>query len=89
MMYALSISPTLDKKLGKLYKKDRKRYDILMGKADEIVENPHHYKPLGAPLHGWRRVHIDSNFVLTFSIDEKNKTVVLEDFDNHDKIYRN
>jgi mRNA-degrading endonuclease RelE of RelBE toxin-antitoxin system len=38
-------------------------------------------------MKGLRRVHFGS-YVLVFSIDEKNKTVVLEDFDHHDEIYR-
>jgi mRNA-degrading endonuclease RelE of RelBE toxin-antitoxin system len=35
----------------------------------------------------FRRVHFGS-FVLTYFIDEKNKTVILEDFDHHDEIYK-
>ena len=87
--YCLAIRPELDRKLAKLKKKDHKRFEIIMNKAGEIASNPHHYKPLGAPLHGLRRVHIDSSFVLTFSIDEKARLVVLEDLDHHDRIYRN
>ena len=86
--YCLGIRPELDRKLAKLKKKDHKRFEIVMGNAGGIAGNPHHYKPLGAPLHGLRRVHIDSGFVLTFSIDENAKRVVLEDLDHHDKIYK-
>ncbi|MBI4176613.1 MAG: hypothetical protein HY518_05385 [Candidatus Aenigmarchaeota archaeon] len=43
---------------------------------------------LRAPLQHLRRVHINTHFVLTFSIDEKTRTVILEDFDHHDNIYR-
>jgi mRNA-degrading endonuclease RelE of RelBE toxin-antitoxin system len=35
-----------------------------------------------------RRVHIDKSFVLVFSIDETEKTVIIEDYDHHDKIYK-
>ncbi len=34
-----------------------------------------------------RRVHVDKSFVLTYSVDEKNKVVIIEDYDHHDKIY--
>jgi len=36
-----------------------------------------------------KRVHINKHFVLTFSIDKEKKIVMLEDFDHHDKIYKN
>ena len=39
-MYSLSIRPDLDKELGKLFKKDRKQYEIIMKKVEEIVQNP-------------------------------------------------
>ncbi|MBI2580172.1 MAG: hypothetical protein HYW27_04705 [Candidatus Aenigmarchaeota archaeon] len=86
-MYNLEIRPELDEKLKKLYKKNRKQYEIIMKKTEEIVLEPHHYKNLRAPLQNWKRVHIDKSFVLTFSVDENTKTVVLEDFDHHDNIY--
>jgi len=38
-------------------------------------------------LYGIYRVHIDKSFVLTYEIDEKNKTVKLLDYEHHDKIY--
>ena len=55
---------------------------------EEIVEDPHRYKNLRVPLNNWKRVHIDRHFILTFSIDEKTKTVILEDYEHHDKIYK-
>ena len=58
-----------------------------MKKAQEIVINPQHYKNLRAPLQHLKEVHIDAHFVLTFSVDENTKTVTLEDFDHHDKIF--
>lgn len=86
-MYSLAIKPELDKKLGKLARKNKKQYGIIIKKAQEITQNPHHYKNLRSPLQYLKRVHIDSHFVLTFSIDESNKKVILEDFDHHDNIY--
>ena len=86
-MYSLSIRPDLDKGLGKLLKKNRKKYDIIMRKVAQIIENPQHYKNLRSPLQHWKRVHIDKHFVLTFSVDESTKMVTLEDYDHHDNIY--
>lgn len=87
-MYSLAIRPGLDKTLRKLIKKNRKQYEIIMKKAQEILINPHRYKNLRAPLQHWKRVHIDRHFVLTFSMDEKTMTVILEDFDHHNNIYK-
>lgn len=86
-MYSLYIKPELDKKLTKIYKKNKKQYDIIMNKAEEIVQNPQHYKNLRAPLQHLKEVHIDMHFVLTFSVDENLKTVTLEDFEHHDDIF--
>ena len=88
-MYLLDIKPELDEKFNKLIKKNKKQYDIIMKKVEEILENPNHYKNLRTPLQNWKRVHIDNNFVLAFSVDENTKTVILEDYDHHDKIYKN
>ncbi len=86
-MYNVDTSPHLDKILLKLGKKDPRQVEIIYKKVEEIVKNPHRYKNLRAPLNKWKRVHIIKHFVLTFSIDEDSKTVILEDYDHHDKIY--
>ena len=87
-MYKLEIRPSLQKKLEKLAKKNSKQAEIIVKKSEEIVLNPQHYKNLRAPLNHWKRVHIDKHFVLTFSVDENTKTVILEDYEHHDVIYR-
>ena len=87
-MYSLLIRPSLDEKLKKLVKKNQKQYEIIMKKAEEIVENPQRYKNLRVPLQHWKRVHIDKHFVLAFSVDENIEAVTLEDFDHHDNIYK-
>ena len=86
-MYSVEIRTGLDKILRKLFKRDRRQYEIIMNKIEEIVQDPHRYKNLRAPLDDWKRVHIDRHFVLTFSIDEDKKIVTLEDFAHHDSIY--
>ena len=87
-MYDLYIRPKLDKKFAKLAKKNPKQLEIIFKKVEEIVKNPHHYKNLRAPLQHWKRIHIDASFVMTFSIDEETKKVILEDYEHHDKIYK-
>lgn len=87
MTYALDIPKHLDKIFLKLSKKDKKQLEIINKKVREILQNPHHYKPLRGDMHGALRVHIHKSFVLTYEIDEKNKVVKLLDYDHHDNIY--
>jgi YafQ family addiction module toxin component len=87
-MYNLQVKPKVDKIFAKLSKKNPRQLDIILAKIDEIRENPQHYKNLRKPLENWKRVHIEGPFVLTFSVDENTKTVTIEDYDHHDKIYR-
>ena len=87
MTYALDIPDELDKIFRKLAKKNKKQMQIIDKKVQQIVDNPHHFKPLRGDMHGARRVHIDKSFILTYEIDEENKVVRLLDYDHHDKIY--
>ena len=86
--YSLELSKAIERKLGKLAKRDRKRLEIIDKKAKEIVANPERFKPLRGDLKGRRRVHIDSSFVPIYETDEILKIVRLLDFGNHDKIYK-
>ncbi len=87
-MYDSAFSEVLFKKLKKLKTKDISLFNALMKKIDQIKENPYsNFKPLRHDLKGFYRVHI-GHFVLIFSIDKKNKKVIFEDFDHHDKIYK-
>jgi YafQ family addiction module toxin component len=88
MTYELAVRPSLEKTLAKLAKKNPKQVDIILNKVDEILEDPHRYKNLRKPLNHWKRVHIDKHFVLTFSVDEETRTVILEDYDHHGNIYK-
>ena len=87
-MYQLKIKPELNKILEKLAKKNKKQVEIILKKVDEIIIDPNRYKNLRKPFNHWKRVHIDTQFILTFSVDENIKTVTLEDYDHHDKIYK-
>ena len=87
-MYELYIKPAVDRTFAKLAKKDRKQLEIIYSKLAEVVLDPHRYKNLRAPLNAWKEVHIDSHFVLAFSINERLKRVEIEDYDHHDKIFK-
>ena len=52
-----------------MYKKNKKLYDAVMKSVEEIIKNPHHYKPLKYDLKGLSHVHLEKSFVLIFEID--------------------
>lgn len=87
MKYNLEISEELERKFVKLAKKNKKQLEIINKKVEQILENPHHFKPLSGDMHGARRVHIDKSFVLTYEITETKNLVRLLDYDHHDNIY--
>ena len=86
-MYGLKLSDKLIEKFHKMEKKEKKQLEAINKKVLEIRENPQRFKPLSNIMKGFRRIHF-GHYVLTFSIDEKNKIVTLEDYDHHDNIYR-
>ena len=87
MTYDLEIAEELDKIFVKLAKKDKRTLEAIRKKTDEIRENPHHYKPLRAPMQNKRRVHIAGSFILIFGIDDERKIVRLLGFEHHDNAY--
>ena len=51
------------------------------------TKHEHEYKHLRKPLQNFNRVHIDSHFVLIFTIDHVNKIVDIYYFPHHDDVY--
>lgn len=87
-LYTDEYTDEIDCKLAKLKKRDLKQYLIVRKKMDWIIENPfHRYKFLSEDMKGFNRIHF-GHFVLVFSIDHEKKAVSFEDYDHHDKIYR-
>lgn len=87
MAYTVCIAEHLDAKFKKMMKKDKKMLGMIKDKVNEILQNPHHYKPLRGDMAGARRVHVGKSFVLIFEIDEQMKQVKLSDFEHHDNVY--
>ncbi len=84
--YALSIK--LKKIFGKIYSKDKARYEAAMKKVEEVSnsENLEHYKNLRYSMKRFKRVHIDSHLVLVFRLE--NNIIHFENLQHHDYIYR-
>ncbi|MBF0497345.1 MAG: type II toxin-antitoxin system RelE/ParE family toxin [Deltaproteobacteria bacterium] len=82
------------KKYSENFKKDLKKIktDFLLrervvGKIAEIIEPPHHYKPLRNMLKNRRRAHLGS-FVLLFEVDDMEKLVTFHSLRHHDEAYK-
>jgi YafQ family addiction module toxin component len=86
-MYALETREHVDRIFKKLARRNPTQMEAMAKKIEEILEDPHRFKPMHFPLAGMRRAHFGS-YVLLFSIDEQRKTVILEDYEHHDKVYR-
>ena len=88
MTYIPDFMSVCQRAIKKATKKNLLLGKIITKKIDQIILNPHHYKPLRYDLAGQRRVHIMNNLVLKFTIDEKNKTVTFIFFGHHDQAYQ-
>ena len=93
MTFDYDVSDKLKIKISKLAKKDRKKAEIVQKKIKEIINNDaetiKRYKNLRHDISDYKRVHIDSSFVLTFKVDLYNNFILFYDFDHHDRIYGN
>ncbi len=80
-------SDDLTKILQKLKKKDPVQYIVVRKKMTEILKNPLHYKNLRYDVSDRRRVHVNSSFVLVYSIDIHKNLIRFLNYDHHDVIY--
>jgi len=87
-LYKLEIKKHVEKTFEKISKRDPIQEKAVKKKIKQILENPFAFKPLRKPLQNKRRVHAFGPFVLVYSIKEKEKTVIIEDYDHHDRIYK-
>ena len=78
------------KKLSIFFKKDPRRYKIIMKKIEEIIgsDKIDHYKNLRKPLQDYKRVKINAHFVILFKYDKAKVSIHFFDLDHHDNIYK-
>lgn len=87
-MHEFEIKPELQKKLSKLFKKNRNAYEAVISKINEIANSdPEHYKNLRYKLKELKRVHI-GHYVLVFCHDKNDDILSFIDYDHHDNIYK-
>ena len=92
MSFKYDFSDELEETLTKLYKKDRKRYEAIMKKTEEIASRDsdtiEFYKNLRHDEKEYKRVHIDKSFVLLFKVFKEKNFILFDRFDHHDNIYK-
>ena len=88
LAYGLEIRKHVERTFEKIAKKDPVQEKAVKKKIKQILDSPYRFKPLRKPMQNKRRVHAFRPFVLIYSIKEKEKIVVIEDYDHHNKIYQ-
>ncbi len=89
-MHDFDVNEDLKKDLAKLSRKSPVRYKAVLKKINEVVaaKDMSHYKNLRAPMQHFKRVHIDSSFVLAFSYDKSTDFIRFTKLKHHDKAYK-
>lgn len=92
MPFKYDTSDELEELLGKLFKKDRKRYEATMKKMEEVASRDsgtiEFYKNLRYDQKEYKRVHIDKSFVLLFKVFKKENFILFDRLDHHDNVYK-
>lgn len=88
-MLNFKISEKLEQILIKLSRKDKELYEQIKKKMNEIINSSdiEHYKNLKYNMKDSKRVHI-GHFVLVFRFDKAANSVMFDDFEHHDKVYK-
>ena len=87
-MYNYEIRPNLQRILKKLSRKEKKTYERVIKKMEEIINaiSVEHYKNLKHSLKNFKRIQIGEK-VLIFNHNKNTNIITFEDFDHHDRIY--
>jgi len=88
-VHNFDVSENLVKILKKLSKKDKKLYNQILKKIDEIIHanNVKQYKNLRYNMNDSKRGHI-GHFILIFQYKKEEDLILFDDFDHHDTIYK-
>jgi YafQ family addiction module toxin component len=85
--YSLEVVQSVDKIFKRLQRKDAVQFEAISKKVNEILEDPHQFKPLRTPMQHMRRVHVGS-FVLIYDVDEARRVVTVRRYEHHDTVYK-
>jgi len=91
-MFKFMISDNLMLKIRILFKKDKKKAEIINKKIKEIIKSDNktidHYKNLRYDLSIYKRVRIDKHFILLFEVHKDKQFIIFTNFEHHDTIYK-
>ena len=85
--YELIIPKTVEKYLLKLYKNDKKFFDLINKELIEIANHPQNYPKLHGKFTGCHKAR-KSNYRIIFEINEKNKEVYIVRVGKRSNIYK-
>lgn len=92
MPFSFSLSDEVKATIRVLAKKDKVRADAINKKIRQIIScdevSIDHFKNLRNEMSDCKRVHIDKSFVLVFKVSKKEKFILFDKFEHHDKVYK-
>jgi len=77
----------LENKISKIAKGDKTHAEAIFKAYTKIKENPYVGKPLRNKLKGTYRIHVYTSFVMIYEIKEEIETIVILEYEHHDKAY--
>ncbi len=86
-MYKLLLVEKVEKTFSKLQKKDNVKYEQIMQKLEQLLNNPYAGKPLRNLMKGKWRVHIGEH-VLIYEINQNEMLVKVIEYEHHDSAYK-
>ena len=88
MSYRLKYTPTFEKQIEKIKKKNKALMEAAAKKAEKLQGMPYTGKPLKYRLAPYRSVRVKGKYRLVYRVDEEEKEVVLVAFGHRKEIYR-
>ena len=92
MPFKYDASDSLEETQARLFRKDRKTYEALMKKIEEIASRDEKtiefYKNLRYGLSEYKRAHVAKSFVLLFRVFKKERFILFDKLGHHDDIYK-
>ncbi len=91
MSFKYDFSDELEETLGKLFKRDKRIYEAIMKKVEEIASRDKNtiefYKNMRYDKKEYKRVHIAKSFVLFFKVFKEKNFILFDKFGHHDDVY--
>jgi len=90
--FKYDFSDEVEEKLTKLFKKDRRLYEAVLKKAEEVASRNKKtidfYKNMRYGLKDYKRVHVAKSFVLFFKVFKEKNFILFNKFGHHNDVYK-